>query len=107
MTSRRMSAFTGRTRASITVLENTSAIRFIQTGSIHSGRCLKRVYVGIYHKISPKHLDRYVGTFAGKHNMRVTNTIDQMQGMVVGMVGKRIRYEDLIADNGLLSGARG
>ena len=67
---------------------------------------LKRAHKGVYHKISPKHLDRYVKQFAGKHNARDADTIDQMGGVIAGMVGKRLMYRDLIADNGLASGAR-
>ena len=67
---------------------------------------LKRAHKGVYHKISPKHLDRYVKQFAGKHNSRNTDTITQMGGVIAGMVGKRLMYRDLIADNGLASGAR-
>ncbi len=29
---------------------------------------LKRGYDGTYHQMSPKHLGRYVGEFAGRHN---------------------------------------
>lgn len=61
----------------------------------------------IYHKMSPKHLERYCQEFAGRHNARDADTIDQMTGIVEGMAGKRLRYEDLTADNGLDSGARG
>ena len=57
---------------------------------------LKRAHKGVYHKISPKHLDRYVRQFAGKHNCREADTINQMQDVVAGMVGKRLTYSDLI-----------
>ena len=33
----------------------------------------KRAHKGTFHKISPKHLDRYVQEFAGKHNKGKTN----------------------------------
>lgn len=67
---------------------------------------LKRGYVGVYHKMSPKHLNRYVQEFAGRHNVRDLDTLDQMARLAEGMAGKRLRYKDLIADNGLSSGAR-
>ena len=40
---------------------------------------LKRGYHGTYHKISPKHLQRYVNEFSGRHGVREMDTIDQMQ----------------------------
>ena len=67
---------------------------------------LKRAHKGVFHKLSPKHLDRYVQEFAGKHNHRDADTADQMRGLVESMDGKRLRYQDLIRDNGLDSGAR-
>ena len=67
---------------------------------------LKRAHKGTFHKISPKHLDHYVTEFAGRHNVRDADTVDQMVDVVAGMGGKRLRYNDLIADNGLDSGAR-
>ena len=42
-------------------------------------------------------LDRYMSEFAGRHNHREADTIDQMAKMAQGMVGKRLRYKDLIA----------
>ena len=41
---------------------------------------LKRGYHGTYHKMSAKHLDRYVNVFAGRHNQRSAHTADQMGG---------------------------
>lgn len=67
---------------------------------------LKRGHVGTFHKMSPKHLDRYVTEFTGRHNMRQQDTKDQMGTVILGMEHKRLRYSDLIADNGLPSGAR-
>ena len=58
---------------------------------------LKRAHKGTFHKISPKHLQRYVNEFAGKHNIRDKDTIDQMNAVIAGMVGKRLMYRDLIA----------
>ena len=58
---------------------------------------LKRGYTGTYHHMSPKHLHRYVDEFAGRHNDRPSDTVEQMGSMVQGMVGKKLRYQDLIA----------
>lgn len=46
--------------------------------------------------MSWKHLNRYVGEFSGRHNMRETDTLDQTAQMVLGMNGKRLRYADLV-----------
>lgn len=59
---------------------------------------LKRGYYGTFHHVSPKHLHRYVSEFAGRHNVRDKDTIEQMQDLVAGMVGKRLMYSQLIAD---------
>ena len=58
---------------------------------------LKRGYHGTYHHMSAKHLDRYVTEFSGRHNDRERDTIDQMSHIAEGMVGKRLKYNDLIA----------
>lgn len=67
---------------------------------------LKRAHKGTFHKLSPKHLDRYVQEFAGRHNIREQDTADQLASFANGMKGKRLRYKDLIKANGLASGAR-
>ena len=66
---------------------------------------LKRAHMGTFHKISPKHLQRYVNEFTGRNDIRSADTIVQMQAMVGATVGKRLKYRDLIAANGLDSGA--
>ncbi len=58
---------------------------------------LKRGFHGTYHHFSVKHLDRYVAEFAGRHNDRPSDTVDQMAHLARGMVGKRLRYRDLVA----------
>ena len=57
----------------------------------------KRGYVGTYHRMSFKHLHRYVNEFAGRHNIRDLDTLEQMAMVTVGMDQKRLRYQDLIA----------
>ena len=58
---------------------------------------LKRGYHGTYHHMSEKHLNRYVTEFAGRHNERSRDTLDQMGSMAREMGGKRLRYRDLSA----------
>ena len=58
---------------------------------------LKRGYVGTYHQISPKHLHRYICEFAGRHNVRQLDTIDQMGELARGMQGKRLTLAALTA----------
>ena len=67
---------------------------------------LKRAHKGTFHKLSPKHLDRYVQEFAGRHNIREQDTVEQIESIRNGMEGKRLRYRHLISANGLSSGAR-
>ena len=57
---------------------------------------LKRGYIGVFHRMSPEHLPRYVQEFEGRHNARDLDTSEQMTAMARGAEGRRLRYEDLI-----------
>ena len=58
---------------------------------------LKRGYYGTYHRMSGKHLHRYVDEFAGRHNIRRMDTLEQMSIVARGLDRKRLRYKDLVA----------
>lgn len=67
------------------------------TNSIESfWAMLKRGHKGTYHKMSSKHLHRYVSEFAGRHNLRDLDTVQQMAVVVLAMVGRRLKYKDLV-----------
>ena len=66
---------------------------------------MKRGCCGKYHKMSPKHLNRYVKNFEGLHNIRDLDSVEQMGGVVAGMEGKRQKSKTLIRSNGLSSAA--
>ena len=90
---------------------NHGALEYVR-GDVHVNgiesfwSMLKRAYKGTFHKLSPKHLDRYVQEFVGRHNLREKDTLDIMAAIVDDMRGKRLKYKDLIADNGLESFAQ-
>ena len=70
----------------------------VTTNSIESHwAMLKRGINGTYHHVSPKHLSRYATEFAGRHNDRPSDTLDQMKNMIKGMHRKRLTYGDLTA----------
>lgn len=88
-----------------------SAMEFVRSDAYTNGveslwSMLKRGHVGVYHKMSPKHLDRYVRVFAGRQNVREMDTLAHMSALAQGMDGNILHYRELIADNGLPSGAR-
>ena len=86
------------TRPSSTQWASMSPVWPTQTAIESFWAALKRGYRGTYHHMSVKHLGRYVGEFEGRHNDRPADTVDQMGHMVKGMEGKRLRYQDLVAD---------
>ena len=57
---------------------------------------LKRAHKGTYHRLSHKHLQRYISQFAGKHGVRSMDTIRQMEAVVTQFVGKRLMYRELV-----------
>ena len=79
----------------------------VHTNGIESFRSmLKRSHKGTFHKMSPKHLQRHVCEFTGRHNARPLDTLEILVGMVEGMEKRRLTYKQLTTDNGLDSGAR-
>ena len=58
---------------------------------------LKRAHKGTFHKMSRKHLQRYVNEFAGRHNIRELGTLSQMAFVGRKMMGRQLKYKDLTA----------
>ncbi len=57
----------------------------------------KRGHYGTFHRLSPKHLHRYVDEFVGRHNIRDLDTLDQMAAMAKRIHGTRLSYKALVA----------
>ena len=66
----------------------------------------KRGFTGTFHKMSPKHLDRYLAEFEGRKNDRHSDTIDQMANLALGMKGRRLKRDELEAPTGESNYAR-
>ena len=78
------------------------SVREYVRGEVHTNgiesfwAVLKRAHKGTFHRLSAKHLHRYVDEFVGRHNMRERDTLDQMARIAIGMEGKNLHYRDLI-----------
>lgn len=57
---------------------------------------LKRGHMGVYHRMSKKHLQRYIDEYVGRHNIRPLATMQQLGVIYEGLKGKRLTYEELI-----------
>lgn len=100
-------AYKGTGREHETVKHSAAEyVRYLENATVHTNgveslwSMLKRAHKGVYHRLSPKHLQRYVDMFAGRQNVRTLDTLAQIQAVVMGMVGRRLMYRDLVADNG-------
>ena len=93
---------------------NHSAEEYVR-GDVHTNgiesvwAVLKRGLKGVYHHASAKHLNRYVDEFAFRLNQGSCerHTMQRIESMLAGGIGKRLTYATLIADNGLASETRG
>ena len=79
---------------------NHTALEFVRgditTNGIESfWSMFKRGFMGTYHLMSAKHLQRYVNEFSGRHNVRMQDTMRQLELLAKAMVGKRLRWKDL------------
>ena len=64
----------------------------------------KRAVHGTYHKLSPKHMNRYL-EFTGRLALRDQDPWTQFETLATGLEGKRLPYAALVADNHRPSGA--
>ena len=81
---------------------NHSAGEYVR-GSVHTNSIegfwslFKRGYYGIYHRMTVKHLHRYLNEFTGRAGIRSMDTMDQMELMARHMDGKTLTYKRLTA----------
>jgi ISXO2-like transposase domain len=58
--------------------------------------CLKRGINGIYHRVSEKHIDRYVIEFTNRYNTRDVSEVERFNNFLSKCEG-RLKYSKLIA----------
>ena len=58
---------------------------------------LKRGYYGIYHRMSVKHLQKYIDEFSNRNNVRPMDTMDQINATIYGLMKtKKLTYREMI-----------
>lgn len=57
---------------------------------------LKRGYMGVYHSVSPKHIERYSYEFAGRLNGG-HDTMELLSTTARGLFGRRLPYKQLVS----------
>jgi transposase-like protein len=57
----------------------------------------KRGILGIYHSVSPKHIDRYCSEFTYRYNHRELTQDDIVKNAMVQSEGRRLKYKELTA----------
>jgi len=68
----------------------------IHTNGIESfWSLLKRGYIGTFHYMSPKHLQRYVDEFSSRQNMNRCDTIDVMAITTKAAIGRYLPWKEL------------
>lgn len=76
------------------------------SGIVSNGLMQKRGYQGARHKMSAKHIAPYVNGPSGRHTMPRDAGMDQMELTIRRMIGRRLRYRDLVTGYNLKSGVR-
>lgn len=68
----------------------------IHTNGIESfWSLLKRGYYGVFHYMSPKHLQRYVNEFASRQSMIACDTVDAIAAITKAGTGKHLSWKEL------------
>jgi len=57
---------------------------------------IKRGYVGVYHYMSPKHLQRYCDEYAFRYNTRTITDQERFEQAILLGIGTHLRYDTLI-----------
>lgn len=85
---------------------NHEANEYVRDGIIHTNTIegafglLRRSIIGIYHKLSPKHLSRYCDEFQYRYNSKELKDGERFE-VSLGYIEGRLSWKELTKDNGL------